>query len=231
MRNLLQLAAIFTIATAAATHAQITNPDKLVARPPRNPALRAQPPAEDLQWLWQYTRPSNKPSLLDDPRFTTLLSDNLKAPQAMWGTGIPLSEAAYTFLGGEGTVASTDNRHLTVTGCVADHCPQRGQLWIDIGDRNPLLVFLALRWNERTRTSDEPDAPFTLWLFPSRELDAHLLPQALKAALSTFAGSHCPAPTITNVILVDPSGIPHVLGVLEAGVQPTLCTKVSGPQL
>ena len=53
MRNLLQLAAIFTIATAASTHAQITNPDKLVARPPRNPALRAQPPAEDLQWLWQ----------------------------------------------------------------------------------------------------------------------------------------------------------------------------------
>lgn len=231
MRNLLKLAAIFTIATAAATHAQITNPDKLVARPPRNPALRAQPPAEDLQWLWQYTRPSNKPHLLEDARFATLLSDNLKAPQAMWGTGIPLSEAAYTFLGGEGTVASTDNRHLTVTGCVADHCPQRGQLWIDIGDRNPLLVFLALRWHEQSRTTDEPGAPFTLWLFPSRELDAHQLPQALKVAINTFASGHCPAPTITNVIVVDPSGIPHILGSLEAGVQPTLCTTTLGPQL
>jgi hypothetical protein len=226
MRRLLQLAAIVAL-TATAAHAQISSPDKLVAPPPPNPALQAPRPEEDLQWLWQYVKPAptgNKHDLLDDARFTALLNDNLKAPQAMWGTGVPLDEAARAFLSGEGEVASTDNRHLTITGCVVDHCAQRGLLYADLGERNPLVVFLALRWNEQTRTTDEPGAPFTLWVFPSRTLDPHQLPQPLKESFSAFTrGDGCKANNITNVIVVDPNGVPHILGTFEAGVMPVHC--------
>jgi hypothetical protein len=230
MRKLLQLATFLLLTGAAATHAQITNPDNLVAPAPRNPALRQQrPDTQDLQWLWQYTRPSNKPGLLSDARFTALLRDNLKAPQAMWGIGTPLNEVAKAFLAGEGTVASTDNRHLTITGCVADQCPQRGMLSVDLGERNPLIIFFALRWNEQTHTLDEPNAPFTLWLFPSRELDAHNLPQPIKDAVSAFSGSgNCNTQKITSTIVVDPSGIPHVLGALESGIHLAVCTPTQG---
>ncbi len=230
-RHILQLGfALFFIATASA---QITNPDKLVAPLPRNPAVSRPHLAADDQWLWQYAAPSNKPALLADPRFYALLSDNLKAPQAFWGTGISLSDAAQTFLAGPGTVVSNDNRHITITGCVTDivtdgkyaHCSrQRGVLYADLGERSPLLVFAALRWNEQGRATDEPGAPFTLWVFPSRELDAHQLPQPLKDSFSAFTrGDGCKQNNITNVIIVDPTGVPHILGTLEAGVMPIHC--------
>jgi hypothetical protein len=140
----------------------------------------------------------------------------------MWGIGVPLNEAAAIFLAGNGTIASTDNRHLTLTGCVVDHCPQRGLLWLDLGRTSPLLVFAALRWNERGHATDEPSATFTLWLFPNRELDPHQLPDALKSTLQTWTAS-CPEPTISGVIIVDPTGVAHIIGKLEAGLTPAFC--------
>jgi hypothetical protein len=234
MRTILQLAATLLFTTATITHTQITSPDTLVAPPPRNPA---RPPAhltDNLQWLWSYTKPAptgDKHDLLSDDRFITLLRDNLQAPQAMWGTGTPLDEAARVFLAGEGTITSTDNRHLTITGCVIEHCAQRGMLWVDLGQPNPLIVFLALRWNEQARTSDEPHAPFTLWLFPSRTLDAHQLPQPLKDSLAAFTGDGCNALNVTNTIVVDPNGVPHILGALESGVHIPLCNSTPGTHL
>jgi hypothetical protein len=230
MRTLLHLATALLLTEATASYAQITNPDTLVAPPPRNPALHHQrAETNDLQWLWQYTNPSDKQTLLADARFTALLKDNLKAPQAMWGIGTPLNEVAQTFLAGEGTIASADNRHLTVTGCVVDHCPQRGMLYVDLGERNPLIIFFALRWNEQTRTTDEPNAPFTLWLFTSREIEAHALPQPIKDTISTFAGSgSCNTQKITSTIVVDPSGVPHVIGALESGIHLADCTSTQG---
>ncbi len=233
MRTLFQLAATILLITAATTQAQITNPDKLVAPPPRNPVLPRPQAEADLQWLWQYATPApigDKAALEADARFPALLRDNLKAPQAMWGIGVPLSDAARIFLAGQGAAVSTDNRHLTLTGCVVDHCAQRGLLWIDLGERNPLLVFAALRWNEQTRAADEPNAPFTLWLFPSRTIDPHQLPAALRQSLAAFTAA-CPSSTITSTIVVDPDGIPHVLGSLESGVQPALCNPSTGPKL
>jgi hypothetical protein len=228
MRLSLQLAAVFPLLAASAC-AQISNPDALVAPAPRNPAMHSghRNGAEDLQWLWQYAN-HDKQALLDEPRFQELLAEDLRAPQSMWGVGEPLAEAARTFLGGEGAVTSTDNRHIIVTGCVVEHCPQRGMLWLDLGSAEPLTVFAALRWTERGRSTDEPHAPFNLWIFPSRELAADRIPAALKTSLSTWVNTrHCAA-TVSTVLLVEPNGIPHILGALDAGVQPTCAPSTTG---
>ncbi|MDQ2926497.1 MAG: hypothetical protein M3R43_13225, partial [Acidobacteriota bacterium] len=187
-----------------------------------------------------YASPSNKSGLLADPRFTALLRDNLKAPQAFWSTpGSPLSDAARAFLA-EGAVASTDNRYFTITGCVTDyvtdgrfgHCSQqRGLLWLDLGHPDSLLIFAALRWNEAGKIPGQPNAPFTLWIFPSKLLDAQRLPTAFKRSLAAWAESRdCTPYQISSAIVVDPSGVPHANGSLNVGVQPSVCTKSSGQQ-
>ena len=233
MRTTLHLATTLLLIGATTTHAQITNPDTLIGRPPAPPTHQQSTPSTDLQWLWQYAQPTpqgNKPALLQDTRFSLLLRDQLKAPQSFWGIGVPLSEAAATFLAGNGAIASSDNRHLTITGCVVDHCPQRGLLWLDLGRTNPLLVFAALRWNEQGHTTDEPAATFTLWLFPNRELDPHQLPDALKEALASWAEPRdCVPPQVAIAIVVDPTGTTHVIGGIEAGIQTTICASSTGP--
>jgi hypothetical protein len=225
MRKNLHLATVLLLATTAA-HAQVTNPDNLIGKPPAPPTHQHfTPNADNLQWLWQYAQPTPhgaKPALLADNRFPALLKDQLKAPQAFWGIGVPLSEAAATFLAGPGTIASADNRHLTITGCVVDHCPQRGLLWLDLGRTSPLLVFAALRWNEQGFAANEKGATFTLYLFPNRELDPHELPEALKSSLQAWTAA-CPEPAISGVIFVTPAGATNVLGKLEAGLTPAFC--------
>jgi len=233
MRTLLQLGAALLLLGAATTHAQITNPDNLIAPPPRNPARSTPRATDDLQWLWQYTKPAptgDHAALIQDQRFETLLRDNFKAPQAMWGApGSPLADAARAFLSGDGTVTSADNRHLILTGHTFIQPQQTGLLWIDLGATTPLIVFAALRWNEQSNIPSQPDAPFTLWLFPSRELDAHHLPDALKSAIGPFtARTLCRPAVISSAIVVEPSGVPFILGTLEAGAVPALCPTNPG---
>jgi hypothetical protein len=233
MRTLFQLAAVALLFGAVSARAQVTNPDNLIAPLPRNPARHAPQPADDDQWLWQYTKPmptGDKSALLHDPRFQTLLIDNLKAPQAMWGIpGSSLVDAAQAFLAGSGTVASADNRHLIVSGHTLVQAEQAGMLWVDLGETKPLIVFAALRWDEQSLTPGQPKAPFTLWLFPSRELDAHHLPDALKSAVAPFAaGTSCHPITISNAIVVEPSGMPFIIGPVEAGAVPGLCPTTTG---
>jgi hypothetical protein len=233
MRIFLQLAAALLLLGAVTTRAQVTNPDNLVAPLPRNPARSAPQSNDNAQWLWQYTKPTptgDKSALLKDPRFQTLLIDNFKAPQAMWGIpGSSLVDAVRAFLAGSGTVASTDNRHLIVSGHTLVHAEQTGMLWVDLGETKPLIVFAALRWDEQSLTPGQPKAPFTLWLFPSRELDAHQLPDALKSAVAPFAaGSDCHPITISNAIVVEPSGMPFIIGPVEAGAVPGFCPTSTG---
>ena len=239
--------AALLFSTAVFAGAQITDPNALVAPPPRNPAERnghlqnARPKADqagNVEWLRPYALPApagNKPALLLDIRFRTLLSDDLRAPQSMWGQGLPLAEAAQQFLSGPGAVQTSDNRYVTVTGCIADPdthaCTQRGILWVDPALRSPLIIFAALRWAEQGRTTQQAGAPFNLWIFSSQTLDPAHLPVAFTSALSRFAGSVCPAPAITNVLLVDPNGLPHILGSLAAGITPAPCSTLQGKPL
>ena len=232
---------LFAVSTACA---QITDPNALVAPPPRNPAerrghlLNAHPQASgpgDVEWLRPYAQPApagNKAALLLDTRFRELLMEDLRAPQSMWSQGLPLADAAQQFLSGPGAVESSGNRYITVTGCITDPdthaCSQRGLLWVDPAVRTPLVAFSALRWTEQQRTTAQPGAPFNLWIFTSQALDPAHLPVSLTTALTHFVAAACPTPSIANVLLVDPNGVPRILGSLAAGITPAPCQLKQG---
>jgi hypothetical protein len=236
MHMMNQLAVVVLLGGAVCGWAQVYSPDHLIGQAPKPPVHEAVQPSDDLQWLWQYTRPApagDHAALLKDPRFQALLRDDLKAPQAMWSApGSPLADAARAFLAGDGTVASDDNRHVIVLGHTVVQAQQTGMLWVDLGETTPLVVFAALRWNEQGNIPSAAGAPFTLWLFPSRELDAHHLPGALKAAIEPFAArTLCRPATISSAIVVEPSGVPFILGMVEAGAVPGICPNQTGSQL
>lgn len=219
MRRTLQLVAVLLlIAGVTATCAQIH-------------LKRDKPHAEDLQWLWQYAKPTpngQKPALLADSRFSDLLKNKLKAPQFFWGNGLPLNEAASVFLAGDGRVIATANRYLMITGCVIDQCTQRGLLWIDLGAAEPLLVFAAMRWEEQSRTPDEKNAPFSLWLFPDHNLDPQHVPVQLQNALAKWTEPDgCAMQQIHLAAIVDTDGTPHIATADKLGIHSTICTSNS----
>ncbi len=164
MRKLLQLAATLLLLTATTTRAQITNPDNLIAPPPRNPAQHAIKPTDNLQWLWQYTRPApigEAASLRLDARFQSFLQDSFKQPQSMWGppnAQEPLATIIPLFLTQYGAVTATNNRYITIDGCVPSFCTASGLLWIDLGRPHPLAVFAAVNWDPQAHTPDQPAA-------------------------------------------------------------------------
>ena len=219
------LAITLCLIGVASAGAQIVSPDTLVSPPPAPPAAARPTPPVDLDWLWQFTEPEpkgNKSALLADPRWATMLQSELKAPQAIWGVDRPLSDAIAAFLVGPGQVRMTKNRYLTVTGCVADQCGQRGLLWFDLGTPNPLVIFSALRWNEISRTTDDPKAPFTLVIFPSKNLDVQHIPQPFKQALAAwvYGPDYSLTPNIVQSVLVDTNGGPHVLQPTQIDIYP-----------
>lgn len=232
MRYVLQLAAALPLLAGAGACAQITNPDALVAPPPRNPSEHKINRAKPDVYEWLYTRGwSAQPfpdKLLDYAPFNDLLDTELRAPQSMWGVGVPLADVARKFLSGNTSAEPALPEEVVVTGCVPEHCAERGLLWVNPRTQNPMLVFAALRWTEQSRTTDQPHAPFNLWIFPSRELDPGQLPKSFKSALSVWVNQNNCSATVSSVLLVEPNGIPHVLGVLDAGVQPTCAPTTTG---
>jgi len=216
MRRLIQLVAAVLLLTIA-------------------PAVRAQlhlkhekPVAEDLSWMWQYTEPAptgNTKALLADARFKQLLATHFHAPQTFWGTDKTLPEAIVEFLGQPRSVVAEQNRYFIATGCVAQFCPERGMLWIDIASPRPLFVFAATNWIAEDKPTDQAGATYTLWVFTSRSLDPAHLPQALMRSLAPWAQEPLADRTveqIANVILVDPDGQPHQLQPTDVGItQPT----------
>jgi hypothetical protein len=228
MRTLLQLATLSLLLGAATTRAQITNPDNLVAPPPRNPAQHhAIRPTDDLQWLWQFAQPApigRANDLRLDGRFQSLLLDSFKQPQSMWGppnTHEPLSTIIPLFLTKYGAVTAEQNRYLTVDGCVPSFCAASGLLWIDLGRPHPLAVFAAVNWNPDAHTTAEPTADYNLWLFSNHPLDADALPLALTEAIAHWnirlASAHRLVPHIAHALLVEPDGSPFALDPEMAG--------------
>jgi hypothetical protein len=230
MRTLLQLAAALLLlgsSGAAATRAQVTNPDKLIAPPPRNPALRRPSSADNLQWLWHYTHPApigEAASLRIDARFQSFLQDSFKQPQSMWGppnSQEPLATIIPLFLDQYGAVIATDNRYITIDGCVPTFCAASGLLWIDLGRPHPLAVFAAVNWDPKAHTPDQPAADYNLWLFANHQLDADALPLALTQAIAHWdirlAAAHRLVPHIAHALLVEPDGSPFALNPEQAG--------------
>ena len=228
MRHTLHLATALLLIGAATTHAQITNPDNLIAPTPRNPARpHHATPTDDLQWLWQFTKPAplgEAAALRLDARFQTLLADNFKQPQSMWGppnTHEPLATIIPLFLTQYGAVTATDNRYITIDGCVPSFCAASGLLWIDLGRPHPLAIFAAVNWDPQAHTTDQPQADYNLWLFANHPLDADALPLALTQAIAHWdarlATAHRLVPHIAHALLVQPDGTPVALNPEQAG--------------
>lgn len=218
MCRTLQLVAAVLLTTAAAACAQIINPDKMVAPPPRNPARPPVKPADDLQWLWAYAKPvpnGRATALRMDDRFHSLLVHNFHQPQAMWAHREPLDAVVPLFLSRYAVVTAEGNRYLTIDGCVPSFCPAHGLLWMDLGSPHPLMVFAAVNWTAESHTTDQTAADYDLWLYPNRDLSAGALPFALTDSIAHWdarlAAAHRLVPHIAHAVLVEPNGAPLAL--------------------
>ncbi len=243
MRATLHLAAALVLLGAAYTCAQIPNPDNLVAPPLHNPAHQHSiHPADDLQWLWQFAQPKptgDADALRLDPRFPSLLTREFRQPQSMWGppeTHEPLATVIPLFLTKYGEVTATQNRYLTIDGCVPSFCAASGLLWIDLGSPHPLAIFAAVNWTAEGHTTDQASADYNLWLFPNRTLSPNELPFALNEAIAQWnarlAAAHRLVPHIAHAVLVEPNGSPNALDPQLAGAntiapQPDTATSKS----
>jgi hypothetical protein len=228
MRHSLHLAAALLLLIGATAHAQITNPDNLIAPTPRNPARARRPaPTDDLQYLWQYARPTpigRANDLRLDARFQSLLHDDFHQPQSVWGSTNnhePLATVIPLFLTQYGAVTATDNRYLTIDGCVPSFCAASGLLWIDLGRPHPLAVFAAVNWNPDAHTVDEPTADYNLYLFTDHPLDPDALPFALTQAIAHWnirlSAAHRLVPHIAHALLIQPDGTPNPLDPAMVG--------------
>ncbi len=217
MNRTFQLAAIALLLTAApmAARAEIFH-------------HKDKPHKSRLDWMWQYGPPpagGRENALVLDPRFRPFLAEYFTAPQTFWGnakTGYKsLAETALDFVSIPDKVAVNDNRYLTITGCVFRFCPDRGLIWLDLGQPQPLAVFAAINWIQQDKTPDQPDAEYTMWVFSNQPLDADHIPPALTQSIARWTAEPPAGSTvlqkIRNAILVAPDGTPHPIAPATLG--------------
>lgn len=192
----------------------------------------------DVEWLWEYgpsdtAKDGQENELVRDLRFQPMLTQYFTAPQTFWGNPghyKSLPETVLDFLSVPDKVVAEDNRYVSISGCVFHFCPSRGLLWVDLNSKNTLMVFAAIDWIRDSKTTSQPGAEYTLWLFPDHPLspDAtaeNRIPPALIHSIARWsaeplAGSGI-VQNITHVILVDPDGTPHQLPISAVGVTPS----------
>ncbi len=235
MPRLLQLALLLTLAAPAGAQFHLPG-SKHTDRPDR-------PRKSDLEWLWQYgpsdsAKDGRENDLVQDLRFRPLLAQYLTAPQSFWGMATnghyrALADTALDYLSVPDRVLADDNRYLSISGCVVHFCPARGLLWVDLNappnGPAPLLAFAAIDWIKQGKTTSEPGAEYTLWLFPNQALSIEAgapnrLPPALTKSLTRWAAEPMSGSgivqNITHVLLVDPDGTPHEVPLAAVGLKP-----------
>ncbi|HEY0264617.1 MAG TPA: hypothetical protein VGC07_08840 [Granulicella sp.] len=227
MRPTVQLAAALMLATAVQSPAQF----HLGGKRDKN----ERPRKSDVEWLWQYgptetQKDGNENGLVQDDRFRPMLAQNFTAPQTFWGDPgryKPLDAVALDYLSVPGKVIAEDNRYLTVTGCVVHFCPARGMLWVDLNSPKTLMVFNAIDWIKESHATSEPDAEYTLWIFPDQPLTpgstgTDRIPPALARSIGRWTAEPLPGSGIvqrvTHAILVEPDGTPHELPIDSVGI-------------
>jgi hypothetical protein len=207
----------------------------------------------DLEWMWQYSPPpedGREHELLQDPNFVPFLHEYFKAPQSFWGPGSEgsataanavktrksLADTVYDFLAIPGRVIADDNRYITVTGQVFHFQHSRGLVFADLDSARPLVCFAAIDWIRESHAVTEPDAEYTLWIFPDQipgtPQSPYTLPPPLLRSLKRWMATPVPGTTfpqkITHAILVDPDGNPHEIAVPDYLNKPA---PPEGPQL
>jgi hypothetical protein len=216
---------------------------QLIPEPPleQHKVKKSKQRGPDLEWMWQYGPPpegGREHDLIQDPHFQDFLRDNFKAPQTFWGpqngdpkdpSHKPLADAVFDFLSVPGVVIADQNRYITATGCVFHFCPSRGMIFADLDSANPLVAFAAIQWIRGERTTSDPEAEYTLWIFPNQALKATVpggtvsVPAAFLHSLvrwmkTPMAGSGI-VQKITAAVLVDPDGTPHQIPVPNEGAK------------
>ncbi len=204
--------------------------------------------AGDLEWLWQYSPPpaeGREHELIQDPHFRDFLDQYFTAPQSFWGPHADdpkgralksLADTVYDFLAIPGQVIADENRYITATGSVFHFRTSRGLIFADLNSKDPLVVFAAIDWIRDDRPTTDPNAEYTLWIFPDKPLFAKPLPGSgdspahlpppLARSLTRWTAQPLPGTgvvqKITAAILVDPDGTPHQVPVPGgAGTPPT----------
>ena len=214
---------------------------QLIGEPPIPTKVKKQKrPTTDLEWMWQYTPPpegGREHELLQDPHFEPFVQQYFTAPQSFWGPGSesknpdprsalhkPLAAVVQDFLAVPGPVFADENRYVSVTGAVRHFPTSRGLIFADLNGNTPLVVFAAIDWIRDSNAVSDPEAQYTLWLFPDRAPGQpsapNNLPPALVHALTRWmatplAGSGI-VQKITAAILVDADGTPHQIPVPAA---------------
>jgi hypothetical protein len=241
MKRLLQLAATLLF-TMTLVHAEPPAPQtgKQGKQPRRT--------HEDVEWLWQYT-PADRDvdgrenELVQNDRFMPMLQDNFTAPQSFFGVQgtkfKPLPDTILDFLTVPDKVLQDDHRYVSISGCVIHFCPSRGLLWVDLNPAaknstgpDHLMIFAAIQWIENSKATTQPDAEYTLWVFPNQVLTVPgaggppsgpgQIPAAFKKAVVRWAAEPIAATKIvqkiTHAVLVDPDGTQHPVTPAEFGV-------------
>lgn len=217
---------------------------QLVGEPPlpaKHQKHKQQRGAQDLEWMWQYGPPpagGREHEFIQDPHFRRFLEQNFTAPQSFWGLQPDnvkdprrksLPDTIADFLDVPGTVTADENRYVTVTGAVFHFSSSRGLLFADLESPNPLLAFAAIDWIRDANTTADPNAQYTLWIFPSRlpgtgEDPLRLPPQLVRSLTrwmaTPLAGSEI-VQKIRAAILVGPDGVPHQIPIPSVGVEQT----------
>ncbi len=194
----------------------------------------------DLEWMWQYSPPpadGRENQLIQDPNFQPFLEEYFKAPQSFWGpnptdpkapTHKTLPQTVYDFLAIPGGVIADEERYITVTGAVFHFRTSRGLIFADLNSPHPLVVFAAIDWIRDSRPVADPQAEYTLWIFPNQppgppSAPTNLPPPLLKSLTRWMAtpvpGTDFPQ-KITHAILVDADGTPHEIPVPAGTVAP-----------
>jgi hypothetical protein len=228
MKCILQLAAALLLTTTLA-YAQPPAPQ--TGKQNKQPRRQH----EDIEWLWQYT-PADRDvdgrenELVQNDRFMPMLQDNFAAPQSFFGVQgtkfKPISDTILDFLTVPGKVLQDDHRYVSITGCVIHFCPSRGLLWVDLNPAaknsagpDHLMIFAAVQWIQDSKATTQPDAEYTLWVFPNQMLTVpeaggpSQIPASFKKSIARWSVEPIAATKIvqkiTHAVLVDPDGTQH----------------------
>jgi hypothetical protein len=230
------LAVALLAGSVCAMRAQLQTEPPIPSRQ-KDEKKKQKPRPADLEWMWQYSPPpadGREHELIQDPHYRDFLEQYFTAPQSFWGSTTldprdtkrkSLPDTVDDFLTVPGKVLADENRYITVTGHVFRYPPGRGLLFADLNTSHPLVVFAAIDWIRESHATSEPDAEYTLWIFPNQTpgtpQNPYSLPPPLLRSLTRWMAEPLPGSgihqKITAAIVVDPDGTPHQIPVPSYG--------------